>query len=105
MMGGKAEVHPRLMARPLGYRTANSVATAAGVATRSADGLLPWAQYPTRALAASSALGWGAGGITGAAVVGTGTVVAVVVVAGAPVEVVVLGAVVGVVVGAAAGVL
>ena len=35
----------------------------------------PEAQYPTSALAAASAVGCGAGGMTGAAVVGTGTVV------------------------------
>jgi hypothetical protein len=75
MMGGNAEVHPRSFASPLGYRTANNVATAWGVATRSAVARFPEAQYPTSALAAASAVGWGAGGITGAAVVGTGTVV------------------------------
>jgi hypothetical protein len=77
MIGGNAEEHPRLMASPLGYFTANSVATACGVATRMAVVLLPEAQYPTRALAAASGLACGAGGITGAAVVGTGAVVVV----------------------------
>jgi len=47
------------------------VETAAGVATRSAEVLFPSAQYPTRASAASSALGCGAGGTAGATVVGT----------------------------------
>jgi hypothetical protein len=104
MMGGNAEVHPRLMASPLGYLTAKSVATAWDVATRSAVVLFPEAQYPTSALAASSAVGCGAGGTTGAAVVGTGTVVVVVVDAGGIVAIVVdpTTVVVGSVVGEAA---
>lgn len=77
MMGGNAEVQPRLTASPLGYFAANNVATAWGVATRSAVVRFPEAQYPTSALAAASAVGCGAGGMTGAAVVGTGAVVVV----------------------------
>ena len=70
-----------------------------------AAALFPEAQYPTRALAASSAVGCGAGESAGADVVGTGTVAGgvVVVVLGAAV-VVVLGAAVVVVVGAEVGV-
>ena len=104
MMGGNAEVHPRLMASPLGYFTAKSVATAWGVATRMAVVLFPEAQYPTRALAAVSGLACGAGGMTGAVVVGTGAVV-VVEDAGGIVAMVVEAAtvVVGSVVGVAAG--
>jgi hypothetical protein len=69
-----------------------------------AAALFPEAQYPTRALAASSALGCGAGGTAGGAVVGgvgTGAVVGTVVVG----TVVVLGArvVVACVVGASVG--
>jgi hypothetical protein len=83
MMGGNAEVHPRLIASPLGYATAKSVATAWDVATRRAVVRLPSAQYPTRALAASSAVGCGAGGRAGAAVVVvTGAAVVVVDAAG-----------------------
>ena len=104
MMGGNAELHPRLMASPLGYFTANSVATACGVATRIAVVLFPEAQYPTSALAAASGLACGAGGITGATVVGTGAVV-VVEDAGGMVAMVVdpTAVVVGGVVGVAAG--
>jgi hypothetical protein len=104
MMGGNAEEHPRLMASPLGYFTAKSVATACGVATRMAVVLFPEAQYPTSALAAASGLAWGAGGMTGAAVVGTGAV-AVVEGAGGIVAIVVEPntVVVGSVVGVAAG--
>jgi hypothetical protein len=89
------------MARPSGYLTANNVATAWGVATRSAVARFPEAQYPTSALAAASGLGWGAGGMTGAAVVGTAMVVVVVGAGGIvaivvdPATVVVVGCVVG----------
>ncbi len=106
MMGENDELHPRLMASPLGYATANSVVTAWDVATRNAAARFPEAQYPTRALAASSALGCGAGGSADAAVVGTGTVVGTVVVAVVVVVVVVVldaTVVVGRVVGADAG--
>jgi len=98
--GGKADVHPREMASPLGYGTANKVATAWAVATDSALALFPDAQLETSALAAPWALGCGAAGIAGADVVAGGAVVVagavVVVVAGATALV---GAVAGTVVG------
>jgi hypothetical protein len=65
--------------------------------------LFPEAQYPTSAVAAASAVGCGAGGMTGAAVVGTGTVVEVVEAGGMVWRVVAVAeVVVGCVVGAAA---
>jgi hypothetical protein len=92
MSGGNADVHPRSIAKPWGYGTAKSVATACGVATVWAAALLPDDHAETKADAAPSALGCGDDGgatvvgVSGGAVVVGGVVVAcgAVVVAAAP---------------------